>query len=67
MVNNVGLIDRMIRFVLAGGLLYQGLNTYAGSAFGIGLDVVGAVALLTGLVGFCGLYRLLGINTCKSN
>lgn len=67
MVHNVGVIDRIIRLALAGGLLYQGLSTYPGSALGIGLDVIGAIALITGLVGFCGLYRLLGLNTCKAN
>ncbi|MEO0535613.1 MAG: DUF2892 domain-containing protein [Cyanobacteria bacterium P01_A01_bin.123] len=63
MVNNVGILDRMIRFMLAGGLLYLGLSVYSGSALGIGLDVTGAIAALTGLFGFCGLYSLLGINT----
>lgn len=27
--------------------------------------VAGIVAIATGLMRFCGLYRLLGINTCK--
>lgn len=67
MISNVGAIDRIIRLVLAGGLLYQGLSTYPGTALGVGLDVIGVIALATGLVGFCGLYRLLGFNTCKSN
>lgn len=63
METNVGLLDRLIRFVLASVLFYLGLFPYSGTALGIGLIVVGGVLLVTGLVGFCGLYRLLGIRT----
>ena len=67
MVNNVGITDRLLRVIAAAILLYLGLQTYAGSALGIGLAVAGGVALLTGLVGSCALYGLLGLNTRKSN
>jgi len=67
MFNNVGTTDRLLRLIAAAVLLYLGLFTYAGSALGIGLSVVGGVALLTGLIGSCALYGLLGINTRKSN
>ncbi|NER83722.1 MAG: DUF2892 domain-containing protein, partial [Leptolyngbya sp. SIO1D8] len=63
MTSNVGMIDRIIRLMLALVLLYLGLGVYPGSALGIGLDVIGAIAALTGLFGFCGLYKLLGMNT----
>jgi len=67
MLTNVGTTDRLLRLLIASVLFYLGLFSYAGSALGIGLTVAGAVALLTGLFGFCGLYRLLGINTQQSN
>ncbi|ASC73392.1 hypothetical protein XM38_043570 [Halomicronema hongdechloris C2206] len=67
MTNNVGMLDRMIRFMLAGVLLYLGTSVYSGSALGIGLDVIGAIAALTGLFGFCALYSLLRINTRKAD
>jgi len=67
MFNNVGTTDRVLRLIAAAVLLYLGLQTYAGSALGIGLTVVGGVALLTGLVGSCALYGLFGLNTRKSN
>ncbi|WP_205369610.1 DUF2892 domain-containing protein [Thermoleptolyngbya sp. PKUAC-SCTB121] len=60
---NVGLLDRLIRLVLASVLFYLGLFLYSGTALGIGLVVVGSVFLVTALLGFCGLYRLLGIHT----
>jgi len=65
MVGNVGGIDRILRLLVAIALLYLGLQVYADSALGIGLDVVGAIAAFSGLFGFCGLYSLLGINTRK--
>jgi hypothetical protein len=65
MINNVGGFDRLMRLALAAVLFYLGLGVYAGSALGIGLAVAGAIAAITGLLGFCGLYRLLGLNTHK--
>lgn len=67
MKTNVGSIDRLIRLLLASVLFYSGLFLYSGSALGIGLVVVGSILLITALVGFCGLYRLLGIHTNQPN
>lgn len=63
MKTNVGTLDRGIRLLLASVLLYLGLFFYGGSALGIALSGAGGVLLITGLVGFCGLYRLLGLHT----
>ena len=59
MEKNVGGIDKVVRIVL--GLVIIGLGIY----FKNWLGLIGVVVLLTGLIGWCGLYRLLGINTCK--
>ena len=67
MATNVGMIDRIIRIMLAIVLLYLGFGLYSGSALGIGFAVVGAIAALTGLVGFCGLYKLFGIDTHRAH
>jgi hypothetical protein len=59
MTRNEGTIDRALRIVLGLGLIalvFVGPQTPWGW--------VGLVPLLTGLVGFCPLYRVLGINTC---
>ncbi len=56
---NEAIWDRMIRVVLGIGLLslvFVGPRTPWG--------IVGVVPLLTGLVGFCPLYRMLGLSTC---
>lgn len=65
MLTNVGTIDRLIRLLLAAVLLYLGLFFYADSALGIGLTIAAFIPLLTAVVGFCPLYRLLGIRTCS--
>ncbi|MDA0673278.1 MAG: DUF2892 domain-containing protein [Cyanobacteria bacterium] len=67
MFNNVGWLDRGLRFLAAAVLLYLGGWMYSGSALGVGLAIAGGVALFTGLTGSCVLYGLLGINTRKDN
>jgi hypothetical protein len=59
MTKNEGAIDRTIRIALGIGLLSL---TVAGPQTLLGL--VGVVPLLTGVVGFCPLYRLVGLSTC---
>ncbi len=55
---NVGGIDRTLRIVLGAGLI--GWAAFGGPMWAY----VGVVPLLTGVFSFCGLYSLLGINTC---
>jgi Protein of unknown function (DUF2892) len=56
---NVGGIDRLLR--LTAGLVLVGLAaTGTVGAWGW----IGVVPLLTGAVGFCPVYPLLGLNTC---
>ena len=65
---NEGPVDRTIRIVLGVVLLLVGLwllNGLGGAAGGIIVAVIGAILLITGITGFCGLYRLLGISTLK--
>ncbi len=59
MTKNEGSIDRVLRVVV--GLLLIGL-AYGGQVGAWGY--IGVVPLLTGLLGTCPLYSILGINTC---
>jgi hypothetical protein len=64
---NEGPIDRAVRVVL--GLALLAVAVFAvetSSTIGIVLLVAGAALTITGAVGFCGLYRVLGINTCPA-
>jgi hypothetical protein len=60
-VTNEGTIDRTIRVVL--GLALLSLTVVGPKSM---LGLVGLVPLLTGVVGFCPLYRLVGLNTCPA-
>lgn len=56
---NVGRTDKTVRVVL--GVIIIGLGIYFKSWWGL----VGLVPLLTGVMNFCPIYRLLGISTCQ--
>lgn len=56
---NEGTVDRTVRIIA--GIALIGL-AYTGTVGAWGY--VGVVPLLTGAVGMCPLYSLLGINTC---
>jgi hypothetical protein len=67
MKTNVGIIDRVIRIVVA--LVFIGLyftNVVTGT-LGIVLLVLAGVFTLTALIGFCPLYLPIGINTWGKN
>jgi hypothetical protein len=55
---NIGKIDRIIRLVIGVALLLLALQLQS-----ILLGIVGLVVLVTGVIKFCLLYKLLGINT----
>lgn len=59
MKRNVGTIDRVIRIFI--GLIVLSFALIGGSAWGY----LGLVPLLTGIMGWCPPYSLLGISTCK--
>ena len=59
MKHNVGKIDKIIRIVLAAVFAYLG---YTISAW---FYILTAALAATSAIGFCGLYALIGINSCK--
>lgn len=61
-VINEGTWDRVIRVVAAIVLAYFGWITWPGAA-SVVLFVIGAIALFTGVVGWCALYSLIGVST----
>lgn len=62
MRTNEGMVDRALR--IGGGLLLIGLSV---SGVVGPWGYIGVVPLLTGAVGMCPLYSVLGINTCPAN
>lgn len=60
---NEGKTDRIIRLVV-GTLLFVYSYTYLQDSMRtLGL-VFGSLLFITGAIGWCGLYTLVGINTC---
>ncbi len=64
MVKNVGGIDQRVRLLV--GILALGIAAFAGLAtWGtVTLAIVGGIALVTGLSGYCPLWAMFGLNTC---
>ena len=58
-MNNVGGVDKTIRIIL--GLVLIAL-VFVGPQTPWGW--IGIIPLATGLMGFCPLYKLIGVNTC---
>ena len=56
---NVGMIDRALRIIVGLALIGLTLNGNIGV-----WGWIGVVPLVTGAIGMCPLYSLLGLNTC---
>jgi uncharacterized membrane protein HdeD (DUF308 family) len=66
MLNNVGGADRGIRLVLGIVLLALALLHVVSGTLAIAAYVVGATALVTGLIRFCPAWSIFGINTSST-
>lgn len=60
MKRNEGQLDRSVR-ILIGVALILWATVFDGPVWAW----IGVLPLVSGLTGFCGLYALLGMNTCK--
>ena len=58
--------DRAIRIVLGTSLIVAGFGGFVGGTAGTIVGLVGFLPLVTGLLGFCPLYRMLGFATCRT-
>lgn len=62
---NEGTIDRIVRIIVGLALIGVALGLF-GPDYQSVWGWIGVVPLITGLVGRCPAYSLLGINTCRS-
>lgn len=66
MVKNVGSPDKIARYAIAVVAVIAALLVGAGSVLGIILFVVAVIMVGTALLGFCPIWRIIGVNTNKS-
>jgi len=66
MSTNESNLDRILRVAAAAVAVVAAIAVGASSVLGLVLLIVAAILLVTATVGFCPLYRLLGISTDKS-
>jgi quinol-cytochrome oxidoreductase complex cytochrome b subunit len=67
MRKNESILDRIIRAVIGITLLVLVLALGLSGAIKWVLLIAGAIILITALLGFCAIYKLLGISTYKEN
>jgi DUF2892 family protein len=71
METNQGPVDRVVRSIVGAALLaivvfsLEGPIALVEGAIALVIGTVGAVTLLTGLIGWCPTYALLGFSTCS--
>ena len=56
---NIGMTDKWLRIVVGVALIIWAATGGPVWAW------IGVIPLVTGLINFCPLYRMLGINTCR--
>ena len=62
-ISNVGSLDRVLLFILGAALLLWFFFDH-GAGFWHYAKLIGIVPIVTGLIGWCPLYSVLGIATC---
>lgn len=65
MKKTVGSPDKIIRYIIAIIAIYVAYTGMVASPWDYVLYVVAAIMIVTALTGFCGLYSIFGISTCK--
>lgn len=63
---NEGTIDRVVRVVVAAVLFFLIFSGIVSGLWAWIAGVVGVAALITGALGFCGIYALVGASTCPT-
>lgn len=67
---NVGPIDRLIRIVVGMVLIAAPYviesELWSNTLIRLGAPAVGTILILTAMLRFCPLYRLIGTSTCKT-
>lgn len=65
MKTNVGMADKIIRIIIGIALIIISFVVAMSTTLKIILLIVGIIMLATAVTGFCLLYKIFGVNTCK--
>lgn len=65
MKKNMGSIDKILRLVVSAVIAFLFAFNIIEGVLGIVLLIAASLLTLTSFAGFCGLYTVLGINTCR--
>lgn len=65
MVKNIGIFDRIIRIIISAIFILLFLTKSVPTTLGVILLIISIIFIFTAFIGFCGLYKLLGLSTCK--
>lgn len=64
-MKNVGRLDQQVRYGVGALFVLYGILAFVVTwPFAVGATVAGIALLATARMRFCGLYRLIGVNTC---
>lgn len=66
MLKNEGRWDRVVRVLAGMTILYLGWAGIVAGGWGFVFRIFGFVPLITGIVGWCPVYSLVGISTCST-
>jgi len=68
-LTNVGSTDRIVRIIIGILLIaapyFTNFTFWDNQTLRILIQVIGGILILTGLFRFCGLYKIIGMNTSK--
>ena len=66
---NLGKLDIVVRFIVGVSSIVSGayMAFALDNVYGLALGLVGAVLTVTGLLRWCPMYALLGLNSCPIN
>lgn len=65
MTKNMGLVDRVVRILVAALITYLYVSGVIGGWQALVLGIVAVVFVVTGAAGFCPAYLPFKINTCR--
>ena len=66
MTHNVGNAERTMRTIAGIAVALFALLGPVAGAWQIVMYAIAAIAVVTGIMGFCPLYSVLGVNTCSA-